>query len=106
MEIIFHGEKMDKNISKEMIRNNFLDALNNFDFSKVWITMESLGWEWSGIGIPTQKNMIETVEELFEELLRGNELVINVSTGGFTVELLDDGNIRIFFTVVESESSN
>jgi cell division protein FtsW (lipid II flippase) len=88
------------------IRDNFSEALERFDFSKVYDVMRYLGWTWCGERhSPSLIQMITTVKELFRiavEDFNGSERWI--STGGFTVIISEKGKVRIQFIVEESYS--
>ena len=40
------------------------DIIENFNFNKVWITMEYLGWRWGGQGVPTIDVLVEEAKRL------------------------------------------
>jgi len=88
------------------VRDNFSEALERFDFSKVYNVMKYLDWTWCGEKTPPYLiQMIATVKELFRiamEDFNGSE--IWVSTGGFTVNISENGKVRIQFIVEESYS--
>jgi hypothetical protein len=87
------------------LRNNFEDVLMQFDFQKVHMVMNLLGWTWGGEKeTPTVQDMEETVRELFDhsvkDLENGQNLAIH-STGGFEVEIHRNGNVFIRFILEE-----
>jgi hypothetical protein len=96
----------------EKIRLNFEQALNRFDFSKVWRVMNFLDWQWFDAGgVPTQDRAIVMVRGLFESAL---ELYLTdedcsrsvTGSGGFYVTIggsSDDINVEIKFVLAESE---
>jgi hypothetical protein len=88
------------------IRDNFSEALERFDFSKVYNVMKYLDWTWCGEKTPPYLiQMIATVKELFRiamEDFNGSERW--VSTGGFTVNISEKGRVTIQFIVEESYS--
>jgi hypothetical protein len=90
------------------IRDNFAEALERFNFSKVYDVMNYLGWTWCGEkNSPSQARMTGTVEELFRiamEDFNGSERWL--STGGFTVIISEKGRVRIQFIVEQSYSYN
>jgi hypothetical protein len=97
--------KMDKELENKL-RINFEEALNRFNFAKIYSVMEFLDWCWYDENhSPTQEQMIESVKERFESALKNlkaSELSISGS-GGFFVELFKSGKVRIQFIVDESE---
>ena len=81
--------------------NAFEAAIEEFDFKKVHMIMNLLGWTWGGSNTtPTVIEMRKHVTKLFYEMINGNFL--SSSSGGFQVRR-DDEFIHIEF-IVESAS--
>jgi hypothetical protein len=96
--------------TENMIRTNFEEALNNFDFTKVNSIMTFLDWEWSGkngMHVPSIVEMIRWVEELLNNAisLMDNGYSV-VGGGGFDVEIFNDNNVEISFVLTSSKSYN
>ncbi len=97
----------EKSITYEEIRDNFEYVLSNFQFYKVYMTMHNLGWTWAGSYLtPSINDMEETVKELFENALmdrfeNGRRIC---ESGGFRVEIYEDGVVNIEFIVEQSSS--
>jgi hypothetical protein len=100
----------DKNMDKELeyeVRANFSEALESFDFGKVYDIMNCLDWYWQGDSHPPftiqMINMVK--DELFKIAIhnfKGDET--RASSGGFTVIIHESGRVRIQFIVEESYS--
>jgi hypothetical protein len=58
--------KMNPTQDKDPVNKMIDDIIEAFDFNKVWITMEYLGWRWSGQGVPTIKALIEEAKRLLK----------------------------------------
>ena len=87
------------------IRDNFSEALERFDFSKVYNVMKYLDWTWCGEKTPPYLiQMIATVKELFEIAIKDFEETVWTSSGGFTVRIYGKGRVEIQFVIEESES--
>lgn len=96
---------MEKELEYE-IRVNFNEVLNRFNFSKVYDTMNYLGWTWGGQNhSPSQAQMIETVYQLFEHAIEDFKgLERSCSTGGFLVRIRSTGKVEIQFILTQSYS--
>lgn len=97
---------MDKELEYK-IRANFAEALNRFDFAKVYDVMNYLDWCWHDEKhSPSQAQMIEMVEnELFEYAInnfKGKE--INTFSGGFTIRIYPGGKVSIEFVITQADS--
>ena len=88
------------------LRSNLKEALGWFDFSKVYRVMNFLDWKWAGSSdTPTQYEMIEAVEELFERAVEYfKDTSSRVQSGGFSVKIWKSGNVEIEFVVESSKS--
>ena len=89
------------------IERNFQQALEEFDFQKIYNVMEFLKWHWYGNSTnPTIYQMKDTVNYLYKECLKSledeNRDCVSVSTGGFEVSVYKCGTIYIKFIVVKS----
>jgi hypothetical protein len=58
--------KMNPTQDKDPVDKMIDDIIDAFDFNKVWITMEYLGWRWGGQGVPTIKALIEEAKRLLK----------------------------------------
>ena len=58
--------KMNPTQDKDPVDRMIDDIINAFDFNKVWITMEYLGWRWGGQGVPTIKILVEEAKRLLK----------------------------------------
>jgi hypothetical protein len=84
--------KMNPTQDKDPVNKMIDDIIEAFDFNKVWITMEYLGWRWSGQGVPTIKALIEEAKRLLKGAAKSRltdfkdehwEMGIINGTGGF-----------------------
>jgi hypothetical protein len=57
---------MNPTQDKDPVNKMIDDIIDAFDFNKVWITMEYLGWRWDGQGVPTIKALIEEAKRLLK----------------------------------------
>jgi hypothetical protein len=57
---------MNPTQDKDPVDKMIDDIIDAFDFNKVWITMEYLGWRWDGQGVPTIKALIEEAKRLLK----------------------------------------
>jgi len=88
------------------LRDNFAKALNDFNFKNVHNVMRYLDWTWHNEEqAPTQIQMIEMVEELFEHAIKNVEDTgfSYSASGGFFVTVFESGTVLIHFVVEESE---
>jgi len=84
--------------AKRRYNQNIGLAIENFDFKRVRIVMDALGWTWADScgKTPSINNMMNCIMELFEHCLRdrGNSMEktgrCSCSTGGFKVTLFDN----------------
>lgn len=103
---LLKGQSMDKEIEYK-IRDNFSEALERFDFEKVYRVMDYLNWRWGGDNhAPSLVQMIEMVKELFECAIKDFKETLCVSSGGFRVRIYEKGRVEIQFVVGESYSSD
>ena len=58
--------KMNPTQDKDPVNKMIDDIIDEFDFNKVWTTMEYLGWRWGGQGVPTIKALIEEAKRLLK----------------------------------------
>ena len=98
---------MDKKFEL-ILRDNFEECLENFDFHKVHEVMDFLDWKWCGYDeVPNEYAMITTARELFEDCLKyeknGNS---QVGTRGFTIEIWDSGLVEVRFVLESWTSEN
>jgi hypothetical protein len=89
-----------------MIKENFKEAVKEFDFKKVKKVMKSLKWTWYGSSkSPSIKEMKSSLKELFKNALvspnMGTSAII-ISTGGFELTINEDDSVSIKFVVEES----
>jgi hypothetical protein len=84
--------KMNPTQDKDPVDKMIEDIIDAFDFNKVWITMEYLGWRWDGQGVPTIKALIEEAKRLLKGAAKSRltdfkdeywEIGITNGTGGF-----------------------
>jgi len=103
---LLKGANMDKKLEYK-IRDNFSEALEDFDFEKVHNTMNYLDWHWGGDNhAPSLVQMIELVKELFECAMNDFKETVCTSSGGFRVRIYEKGRVEIQFVVTESYSSD
>lgn len=87
------------------VRDNFSEALERFNFAKVYRVMDYLNWRWRGDNhAPSLVQMIEMVKELFECAIKDFEETVCTSSGGFRVRIYEKGSVEIQFVVTESFS--
>jgi hypothetical protein len=58
--------KMNPTQDQDPVDKMINDITDAFDFNKVWITMEYLGWRWGGQGVPTIDALIEEAKRLLK----------------------------------------
>ena len=84
--------KMNPTQDKDPVNKMIDDIIDEFDFNKVWTTMEYLGWRWGGQGVPTIKALIEEAKRLLKGAAKSRltdfkdeywEMGITNGTGGF-----------------------
>ena len=84
--------KMNPTQDQDPVDKMINDITDAFDFNKVWITMEYLGWRWGGQGVPTIDALIEEAKRLLKGAAKSRltdfkdehwELGIINGTGGF-----------------------
>ena len=61
-----------------------------FPYEEVEKTMKSLNWKWHDNSIPHRTEMVKTVVELFQDLLKSRKEVTSIATGGFCVYIYKD----------------
>jgi hypothetical protein len=98
---------MDEKL-ETILKKNFDECLENFDFHKVKTVMDFLDWQWLGVGVPNKYQMIEWVKKRFKsclEYLKDNNSITSGS-GGFQVEIFKSGKVTIRFVLTDWESIN
>jgi hypothetical protein len=87
---------------KNKIRENFEEALDNFNFEKVHMIMQFLGWTWfaDNANPPSIMQMKKEVETLFNDVLNGSD-IISTGSGGFKVSVYMNGDVNIEFIPVQ-----
>ena len=91
------------------IEKNYQQALEQFDFQKVYNVMEFLQWHWyNKKSIPAITELKKQVDYLYKECLKSlkdeNRDCAIVSTGGFEVTVYKAGTVYIKFIVEQSYS--
>lgn len=86
-----------KSYSDEEKANIVDKIMADFDFEKVHICMERVGWTWGGFNpkVPTTIEMKEVTAELLNNVISDPEMRYT-STGGFRAEK-DECGIRLAF---------
>ena len=72
----------------EKVKNlplNITKLIAIFPYEQVEKTMKSLNWKWHEKSIPHRTEMVKTVVELFQNLLKSGKETISTGTGGFYV---------------------
>jgi hypothetical protein len=84
--------KMNPTQDKDPVDKMIDDIIDAFDFNRVWITMEYLGWKWGGQGVPTIKILVEEAKRLLKGAAKYRltdykdeywEMGVTCGTGGF-----------------------
>jgi len=69
------------------------EAINEFNFENVYSYMKLVDWTWGLLDndayIPSVRMLKRTVYNMFQEIYDNNKT--NISSGGFTVTLDEDG---------------
>ena len=83
------------------------DIINNFDFEKVHIAMNHLGWTWYSIGSPTVDDLRFAARERIESVIKSclldgnpNDEYIS-SSGGLKATAIKDDYGQITFLELE-----
>lgn len=72
------------------------EIMDAFDFDKVRRVMDTLEWEWAGVGVPDNYTIRSRARDMLTEAI---EKQTRVDTGGFVAEYHpeDGGCIRLSF---------
>jgi hypothetical protein len=74
------------------------EVMDNFDFEKVSVAMEALGWEWVALdAVPDKYHLRKCARSLLERVIKDN---LTISTGGFTAQY-DGEELTLRFYVDE-----
>lgn len=81
------------------------NIMDNFDFDKVHEVMSLLNWEWVGAekGVPTKSELRTEARRLLKMAINDKN---RVSTGGFEVDYINDGDgfVELKFVISQWDS--
>ncbi len=96
-------KKENIKISQSEFNKAVVEAVEQFDFQKVFNYMKSVNWFWATISddnyIPSPKMLKSEVVKLFDQIWKEDKT--GVSTGGFHCGIENDDIIFITFTCEE-----